>query len=134
MTPPTLLRRGLARLLDALVLAAAGYGWGLLVDFHPAWLVVHALLVHLYFVAGDTLGTSLGKRLVGLRVTTPTGAAPTWKQSFVREAFVLAGAVPFVGPLIALGLWIAIALTARKSPTGQALHDRWAGGTQVVRA
>jgi len=29
--------------------------------------------------------------------------------------------------------WIVIAVTIDRSPTNQGIHDRWAGGTQVVK-
>lgn len=128
---PSLGRRFAARLVDGLLLAIAGLAWGWPMDYGIAWLIAHAALVYLYFVVGDAVaGGTVGKRALGLRVEDATGGKPSWGQAARREAFVLAGAVPFVGPLLALGLWIAIAVTIR---SGEGLHDRFADGTRVVR-
>lgn len=130
---PMLGPRAAARLVDVLLLAALGVAWGYPLDYNLVWLVAHASLVFLYFVAGTATGRTLGKAALGLRVVGPAGEAPGWSAAARREAFVLVGAVPFVGPIIAMGLWIAIFVTARRSPLGQGLHDGWAGGTRVVR-
>ncbi|MCB9674249.1 MAG: RDD family protein [Alphaproteobacteria bacterium] len=128
---PTLLRRGSARLIDALLLAFAGAAWGWLLDYGLVWLVVHALLIYGYFVASDVLlGATLGKRALGLSIESVDGGRPGWGGAAAREAFVLVGAVPFVGPLLAMAAWIAIAIGARNSPLGQGFHDRW-GATRV---
>jgi hypothetical protein len=46
---------------------------------------------------------------------------------------MLIGAVPFVGPLLALGVWTWIVRRMQRSPLGQGPHDMLAGGTRVVR-
>ncbi|MCB9742305.1 MAG: RDD family protein [Alphaproteobacteria bacterium] len=132
MSAPGLGRRALARGIDALLLAGLGVAWGYPLGFSVPWLVGHAALVYLAFVAGDALwGGTPGKRLLGLTVEGPDGARPSWGQAARREAFMLVGAVPFVGPLLALGFWIATAVTIRGHGEGEGLHDRWAGGTRV---
>jgi hypothetical protein len=60
------------------------------------------------------------------------GARPTFGQAAGREAFTLLGAIPYIGPVLALAAWIVIAVTINASPTGQGTHDRIGGGTQVV--
>jgi uncharacterized RDD family membrane protein YckC len=83
----------------------------------------------------DTVaGATLGKFALGLRVVGTGGGRPTLRQAALREAFTVLGAVPFIGALLALGAWLGIAWTIRKSPTGQGPHDQLAGGTRVVRA
>jgi uncharacterized RDD family membrane protein YckC len=124
-----------ARLIDALVLVVVGVPIGMALDFDLVWLSAQALLVFVYFVALDTAwGTTVGKRLLGLRVTGADGARPSAGEAAIREAFTLLGAVPYAGPVLALGAWIAIGVTARSSPSGEGLHDRLAGGTRVVAA
>src|SRR5215472_3085774 len=81
-----------ARAIDALILAVIGVGLGKLVGFGFDWLIVAAAIVIAYFVASDVFaGATIGKALLSLRVT-----------AFARESFILLGAIPFAGPLLAL--------------------------------
>lgn len=124
-----------ARLIDAVVLLAVGGTLGVALSFSFLWLGLQALLVFTYFVVLDvTLGTTLGKRVLGLRVTGPGGGTPTVGQAAAREAFTLLGAVPYAGPVLALAAWVAILVTITSSPTGQGVHDTLARGTAVVTA
>jgi uncharacterized RDD family membrane protein YckC len=123
-----------ARVIDAVALVAVGAALGPLLDFGFAWLGLQAALVFVYFVVLDVaVGTTLGKRLLGLKVIGPQGGRPTGRQAAVREAFTVLGAIPYAGPVLALAAWIVIAVTINSSPTGQGKHDELAGGTQVVR-
>lgn len=131
---PSLRRRTAARALDFVLLGALGAAWGYPFAYGFVWLGVHALVVYLYFAIGDAFfGRTLGKAALGLRVAGAGGAPrATLGQALAREAFVILGAVPFVGPLLALTSWIAIAVTAKQSELGQGFHDRLAGGTRVT--
>jgi uncharacterized RDD family membrane protein YckC len=131
MTAPPLPRRLAARLIDTALLAAVGVAYGVPLGFRPLWLVAHAAVVYAYFVVGDVLGATLGKRLLGLRVTGVGGRRVSAGAAARRESFVLLGAVPFAGPLLALASWIAIGVTARRD---RGVHDAFAGGTHVVAA
>jgi uncharacterized RDD family membrane protein YckC len=89
-----------------------------------------------YFVLFEvTLGWTPAKKLFGLTVHGPGGARkPDLKQSAVRNAFQLLWIVPYVvGSWLVVIAWIVIAVTIDRSPTKQGIHDRWAGGTQVVK-
>lgn len=131
--PATLARRIGARLIDSLGLAAVGAVPGAALDFGLSWLALQAVLVYAYFVLLDvSWGTTVGKRLLGLRVQGPGGGPPRLGQAATREAFTLLGAVPYVGPVLALAAWIVIAVSINASPTGQGKHDEIAGGTRVV--
>lgn len=124
-----------ARVIDAVILVILGGLLGLLLGFGFAWLVVQAVVVFGYFVLLDTTrGTTPGKQILGLRVTGPEGGSPTTGQAAAREGFVLLGAIPFAGPVLALIAWIVIAVTISSSPTRQGKHDELAGGTRVVTA
>jgi uncharacterized RDD family membrane protein YckC len=132
-TPGGVLVRIVARLIDAIVLAVVGGLLGVAMDFSFVWLTIQAVAVFAYFVVLDVAwGTTLGKRLLGLRVTGPAGGRPTAGQAAAREAFTLLGAIPFVGPVLALVAWIVIVVTVAKSPQRQGAHDNLAGGTFVV--
>ena len=123
-----------ARAVDGALLTAVGLGWGYPLNYGLGWLVGHAALVYLYFAGGDALaGRTPGKALFRLQVQAPGGGRPSWRQSLAREAFVLLGAVPYLGPLLALGSWGVIIATIRSSASGEGLHDRMAGDTRVVR-
>ncbi|MEZ4321128.1 MAG: RDD family protein [Myxococcota bacterium] len=127
MTAPGLGARAAARLIDIVGLTLAA-SWGLLVDFGLVWLIGHALLILLYFVASDALfGATIGKRLLGIRVTADDGSPVSWPSALKREAFVVVGAVPFIGPLVAMALWVGIAVTVRNSPEARGWHDQWSG-------
>jgi uncharacterized RDD family membrane protein YckC len=102
--------------------------------FSPTWLLIHALIVYLYFAVADTrFGKTPGKAMLGLQVTSSDGVSnPALKHSLIREAFVLVGAVPFAGPFLAIACWIGIAMTANKDELGRGFHDELAGGTRVI--
>lgn len=124
-----------ARLIDALLLGALGVALGSAIGFGPGWLALHALVVFAYFVVQDVAaGRTVGKRVVGVKVIGADGGNPTVRDAAVRESFTLLGAVPFLGPLLAAGAWVAIVATVHASPTGQGIHDRLAAGTRVTGA
>ena len=123
-----------ARALDVVVVVALTVVLGQRMGFGFDWLIIGAALIWLYFAGLDTaLGGTVGKLATGLRVVGDDGRWPSLTQSLKREAFTVAGAIPFVGPLIAIGLWVWFVIVVRKSPTRQGPHDVFAGGTRVVR-
>lgn len=134
MVPADLPVRIAARLIDVAVVVCLDVAIGLVMGFGLDWLVVGSLMVLAYFAVLDAVaGATIGKLVLGLRVVGPAGAKPTPKQALIREAFTLVGAVPLVGPLLALGAWIWLSLSIRTHPQRQGKHDLWAGGTRVVR-
>jgi uncharacterized RDD family membrane protein YckC len=132
--------RFLARLIDGVLVNVVAFFLSLFLfeDDYP-WLVTglfSGVLMFGYFVLFEvTHGTSLGKRLLGLRVHGPGGAPkPNLTQSAIRNSFTLLSVVPYVGSLLAVIAYIVIAVTISGSPTKQGKHDELAGGTQVVKA
>uniref|UniRef100_UPI001EF43E77 RDD family protein n=1 Tax=Frankia sp. CiP3 TaxID=2880971 RepID=UPI001EF43E77 len=67
------------------------------------------------------------------RVVGPDGGRPQIDSAAKRESFVLLGIIPFFGSLLVLAAWIAIAITISSDPQDQGIHDRFAGGTRVLR-
>lgn len=130
---PALYRRVAARAIDFALLTVLGIGLGQLIGFGYDWLGITAAVVLLYSAGCLALfGATLGKWLVGVRVVGPDGAKPAFGKALARESFVLLGAIPLAGPLLALGAWTWIFLTIRASPLGQGRHDSLAGGTLAV--
>lgn len=126
-------RRFAARVIDGVLVAVILFGLGSIFGFGYGWLVLGAVVTLAYFALFDALaGTTPGKRLLKLRVESLGGGRPALSRAVAREAFMVAGAVPYVGPLLALALWIWILISIRSSPLGQGVHDRWAGGTRVL--
>jgi uncharacterized RDD family membrane protein YckC len=147
--PGGLFRRFVARLIDIWIaifaLVPVLYLLRALTDITAAsWsvrMLVAGLLIGIatlaYFVAFEaTLGWTPAKKLLGLAVHGPCGAPkPDLKQSAVRNAIQLLWiAPPVVGSWLVGISWIVIAVSIDRSPTNQGLHDRLAGGTQVVRS
>ena len=97
--------------------------------------VFFGLLAFVYFVAFEvSQGWTLGKKLLGMQVYGPAGAAkPTVRQSAIRNAFTLLAIIPFLGELLVLVACIVIAATIQSSPGKQGKHDEFAGGTRVVK-
>jgi uncharacterized RDD family membrane protein YckC len=126
--------RLLARGIDVVVLAVIDIALGRVMGFGYDWLVSSATIVLLYFALCDHLvGATAGKRAMRLRVVGPDGERPSFRAAILREAFTLLGAIPFLGPVLALGAWIWIGLGIRSSPVRQGPHDLLAGGTRVTR-
>ncbi|MVU79645.1 RDD family protein [Nocardia sp. ET3-3] len=93
------------------------------------------LVITAYFVLMETQmgGQTLGKKLLGLRVMGPGGAPLTIETSLKRNIFVAANIVYCLGNLLSLGLMIYIAVTIEQDPNKQGWHDKFAGGTQVLK-
>lgn len=126
-----------ARLIDQVPFFVIYTALNLTLDLGYVVPVVYVGVVYAYFVLLDTYaGTTLGKRLLGLRVIGPTGEKPEIKQAAMREAFLVVsaalGVIPYLGFLLGQVVWIAIAWTISNSPTKQGRHDQIAGGTRVL--
>ncbi|GAB5901864.1 hypothetical protein OKHIL_76760 [Mycolicibacterium mageritense] len=96
--------------------------------------IVIAALSVIYFVVFDvTKGRTIGKMLFKLSVRGPRGAyKPTAKQSAIRNSFYFIQALPVAGTILKLIAYLVIGVSIHRSPTKQGVHDRLAGGTQVV--
>lgn len=130
---------GLILLVPSLVIAAVVGGSASLSggSLGRAWLgsiVVTALQFAYYVVMETSQGRTLGKRALGLRVYGANGGLPTQDESMRRNAFLFLNIIPtFLGSLISLAASVAIAVTISNDSRGQGWHDKFAGGTRVVR-
>jgi uncharacterized RDD family membrane protein YckC len=136
--PGGLLVRFLARLIDGIIVGIVSSIVMFALHTQSNIMVTGlftGLLTFVYFVGFEvSQGATLGKKLLGLSVHGPGGAAkPDVKQSAIRNAFTLLPIVPFVGGLLAVIAIIVIAVTINGSPTKQGKHDELAGGTQVLK-
>jgi uncharacterized RDD family membrane protein YckC len=131
--------RFFARLIDGILVNVVAFALSIvLFDWDYWWMVTglfSGVMMFGYFVLFEVAyGTSLGKKLLGLMVRGPAGAAkPDLKQSAIRNSFTLLAVVPYVGNLLAFVAYVIIAVTISASPTRQGKHDELAGGTQVVK-
>ncbi len=158
-TKPELVTRFLARLIDGILLAVvlygivgsilvsavatggtAGFGRGGGFLYAFLFAVIGTALQLGYFAFFETRGEpTIGKRVMKLNVTGPTGAPLTLEQSVKRNFFYaigLLGFIPVLGVLASLAslgavIWVAISINS--SPTGQGVHDELAGGAHVVK-
>ena len=133
MDPATVPVRVAARAIDVVIVVALVVALGMRIGFGFDWLAIGASFIWLYFAVLDaTVGTTPGKFACGLRVVDGNGMRPSLSQALKREAFTAVGAIPFVGPIIAIGLWAWFLVAMRRSPLGQGPHDLFAG-TRVAR-
>lgn len=96
-----------------------------------------AALMLLYFVGFQAwVGWSPGMRALGLRVKGAENASkPSFAAALIRNCYLL---VLIATPdtelfaLISFAVMLTIGYTISKSPRRQGIHDRLAGGTQVV--
>lgn len=128
--------RFLARLIDGIIAGIAAYFLLRIVGLGDNLSVVAsvgALLVFSYFLILESAwGSTVGKRMFGLRVFDSSGGKPSMGSAALRNLFLAVSAVPFVGPVIDVILRIVIAVTISRSSTKRGIHDRWAK-TQVRR-
>ena len=156
-------RRFVARLLDdvgltvvGLVVAFAFSGTSLFTSTEltagPAeWFggVLVAVATYAYFVLLESRrGQTLGKMALGIRTVAPGGGTPSTQQALRRNGWhalqvtaALVAAVPVLGvvvsgvvSLVVFVLYVVIAATIAGDDEDRGLHDRFAGGTTVVRA
>ncbi|ULE32250.1 RDD family protein [Mycobacterium sp. IDR2000157661] len=136
--PGGLLVRWLARLIDGIIVGIVSWFLAFLTDSMSSIMVTGFFtggLMFLYFFAFETTqGWTPGKKLLGLRVLGPSGAAkPSAAQAAIRNSWTVLPIIPFVGGLLGLLAIVVIAVTISGSPTKQGKHDELAGGTQVVK-
>lgn len=79
-----------------------------------------------------TMGQTLGKKALGLRLITTDGIPMGWGHSFKRNFNILYGLIPFVGGFVSLGSYIGRFFSVMNSPYNQGYHDRWAN-TRLIK-
>ncbi len=156
--PGELMDRFLARLIDGVMLGVAYWilssifsnmflggftnSVGELFLYYIVLSVVFTALALGYFAFLDsTKGQTVGKMVMKLQVLGPNGGHPTVEQSIRRNIIYAANLVSIVpilgwivGPIAALVGVVMIAVGINNDPVRrQAWHDRFAGGTAVVK-
>jgi uncharacterized RDD family membrane protein YckC len=97
-------------------------------------LLVGSLILYGYFIGMETSsGGTLGKKILGLRVIGPGGGQVDAGASAKRNLFIILGAIPCVGGIAAFVMEIYIAVTIEQDPFKRGWHDKFAGGTQVIK-
>lgn len=94
-----------------------------------------------YFVYFETnSGATIGKKVMKLRTVGASGGNPTTEEVIKRNIFnavYLVAWIPVLGILANLaGLVaiIAVAVTISSDPLGRGWHDKFAGGTRVIKS
>ncbi|MFE2995069.1 RDD family protein [Nocardia sp. NPDC059246] len=135
--PGDLWIRFAARIIDGLIIGIPG---GIIAALLPnsiawAWDVLLPIILFGYFILMETQqgGQTLGKKLLGLRVVGPGGGPLDPATSAKRNLYVVVQLIPCLGWLIGLGMAIYIAVTIEQDPNKQGWHDKFAGGTQVLK-
>jgi hypothetical protein len=124
------LSRGIAKLIDLLIVAAAGY-MIVPVGFFGG-------LAYILIADGFAGGRSIGKRLIGLQTVVPDRhSAAGFRESIIRNLpFAVAQlifAVPYVGWLVSAAIVVFEAILILGNEQGKRLGDEVAG-TQVLDA
>ena len=119
-------------------LYGAGAGWG---DAAVSAVLTAAIQLGYFALMESQEGRTVGKSVMRLRTTGPDGERPTLEEAVRRNiwtAFGILGVVPVVGGLLGglatLVAVIAIAVGINTDAVArQGWHDRFAGGTRVVK-
>lgn len=103
--------------------------------YSVALAVVTALIALGYLSLLESMRSqTIGKMFLGPQVVGPGGGLPTVSEAAKRNSWVLASIIPWIGGLIQFVLAAAIGYSIHDSVTNDGWHDRFAGGTRVVRA
>jgi uncharacterized RDD family membrane protein YckC len=119
-------------------LYAAGASW---VDAAVSAVLTAAIQLGYFALMESQEGRTVGKSVLRLRTLGPGGERPTLEEAVRRNvwtAFGILGVLPVVGGLLGglatLAAVIAIAVGINADPVArQGWHDRFAGGTRVVK-
>ena len=102
--------------------------------------IVQGLIYIGYFALMESrTGRTLGKRIMKLRTVSASGGNPTFQEALRRNIFMaypVLGVVPNLGFLADLAALVAMVLagvTISQSPVREGWHDRFAGGTRVLK-
>jgi uncharacterized RDD family membrane protein YckC len=124
------LNRGIAKLIDLFIVAAA--------DQAIAPVGFFAGLAYILIADGFAGGRSIGKRVIGLQTVVPERREPAgFRESIIRNlpvaAAQLAFAVPYVGWIVSVAIMAFEAVLIVGNEQGRRLGDEVAG-TQVLDA
>jgi len=105
----------------------SGPGWGFYADLNPAWWLVYLAVVLVYYFGFEVaVGQTVGKRLLGLRVTRADGSRPSVAAIAMRTLLRL---VDWLPALYLVGFIAMLATGVRRQRLGDL-----AARTRVARA
>lgn len=125
--------RAVAFILDLVLLFVAAYAVALLTGGATStgfelsgipFLLTVAVWIAYFAVLEKTVGATLGKMVMGLRVVQPDGCSISWSSSIIRNLLRIVDGLFF---------YLVGAILVWQSPTRQRLGDR-VGHTMVVKA
>jgi uncharacterized RDD family membrane protein YckC len=126
-------RRAVAFIMDVVLLFIVAWAIALLTGGTTStgfelrgipFLLTVIVWIAYFAVMEKTMGATLGKMAMGLRVVRPDGCPISWSSAIVRNLLRIVDGLFF---------YLVGAILVWQSPTRQRLGDR-AGGTMVVRA
>ena len=137
--------RLLARIIDGLVLlipnllisaVIGGEGYpmgGFDAGDYIASVVTTAIGIAYFAFMESRFGATLGKQALGFVVAAPQGGYPTPEQALRRNLWNALGLVPVLGSIITFIFAIVIGTSIANDANGRGPHDRFAGGTMVMK-
>jgi uncharacterized RDD family membrane protein YckC len=118
------LLRAIAYIIDGIILGVIGWVVGFIIrdqtGFAAAAVALILGVLYYGFLEGGSGQATLGKRLLGLKVTDVDGNAPGMGKAFIRAAIMFVFAATGI-------LWIISVLFVPFTERKQALHDMLAG-------
>lgn len=96
--------------------------------------IIGTVVIYLYFtILHTTSFSTIGKRLLGIRVTNMDLQPISFGTSAIRSLWLLVGLIPFVGTLLSTILSITIFVMLFTGDRTQGLHDKWSKTRGVLR-
>ncbi|MFS3129109.1 RDD family protein [Nocardioides sp. Bht2] len=146
----SVLERFVARFIDGLIVVIpVAIVMGIVLAVLGLWdnllgtllyMVLIGVAYFAYYVHFETSrGATIGKQVMKLRTVGAAGGNPTTEEVLKRNIFnatYFVGWVPILGILANLAAFvgmIAIAVTISSDPLGRGWHDKFAGGTRVIK-
>ncbi|WP_067721088.1 RDD family protein [Nocardia yamanashiensis] len=125
-----------ARIIDGFIVGipTAIIGFVLPNSLSVLWTIATGLIMLGYFVGMEVAqGATFGKQILKLKVLAPGGGTLDPVTSLKRNIFIAAGVVPYLGGIVEFGLAIWAGVSISQDPNKQGWHDKFAGGTQVIK-
>lgn len=109
--------------------AFGGVGFGNIVGS----VIWTAAIIAYYAFLESSRGQTIGKMIMKLKTVGPDGGNPSLEMAAKRNIWYALGIIPILGGLAQLGAVVYIAITISQSDMNSGWHDKFAGGTRVIK-